>query len=67
MAGLAGSAAHVAARALVLGWAKISPDPFNRELLSFFLFSHFPIYIYMLIFYAPKIVQIFSKSQNNNA
>jgi hypothetical protein len=45
--------------------------PLSQEwlfLFSFLPFSHFHIYIYilMLIFYAPKIVQIFSKSQSNN-
>jgi hypothetical protein len=34
------------------------PGPANREFLSFF-FSYFHIYVYMLIFYAPKIVQKF--------
>jgi hypothetical protein len=45
------------------------PSPLSQEFL-FLFFSLFPIFIYiyilMLIFYAPKIVQIFSKSQINN-
>jgi hypothetical protein len=51
-------------------WAEIPPGLANQETFSFFLFpylfSYFHIYVYMLIFYAPKIVQIFSKSHNNN-
>jgi hypothetical protein len=46
-----------------------SPRAQLTEILLFpflFSFSYFLIYVYRLIFYAPKIVQIFLESQNNN-
>jgi hypothetical protein len=56
-----GLPAHVAARALALGWAKNSPPAQLAEKPFLFFLFPFPfpifiIYIYMLIFYAPKIV-----------
>jgi hypothetical protein len=45
MAGLAGSAAHVAARALALGWAKISPTRLTENYFPFSFSLIFP-YIY---------------------
>jgi hypothetical protein len=68
LAGLAGLAGRARDRAL--GWAEIPPARLTEKSFFFFLFSLFPIFLYIcvhiLIFYAQKIVQIFFKSQNNN-
>jgi hypothetical protein len=44
--------------------ARLTEQSFSFSFSLFFPFSY--IYVHILIFYAPKIVQIFFKSQNNN-
>jgi hypothetical protein len=71
LAGQVGPPARVATRACP-GWAESPhpPSPVSQENPFPFIFpiffSHFHIYVYILIFYAPKIVQIFYMAQNNN-
>jgi hypothetical protein len=68
LAGHVGPLARVAARAPP--WLGRNPPTHLTENHLSFSFSpfSFPIFIYMyiLIFYAPKIVQIFYMAQNNN-
>jgi hypothetical protein len=70
--GLAGPTARMTAPACFSAGPNSHPPgllkPRNLFFFPFLSFPHFLtyIYVYMLIFYAPKIVQIFSRSHNNN-